>query len=201
LAYVHYRRGEAEAGHDAAAEGMALAERHGLAFQSSLQVILRGWARVKLRDLGGIEDIENGLSTLTKIGVVPTNVFLAASAAAYAEAGRRQEALALLTESPIRASDPMSSAELTWIEGELRSGLGDLTNAEACYDKAVEFARGQKAKSWELKAAMSLARLQAKQGKKVEAQAMLLDIYSWFKEGLDTADLKEARLLLEEGQR
>jgi tetratricopeptide (TPR) repeat protein len=197
LAYVHYRRGEAEAARDVAAEGMALAERHGLAFQSCLQAILRGWARVKLRDLGGIEDIENSLSTLTNIGVVPTNVFLAASAAAYPEAGRRQEALALITESPIRASDPMSLAELKWLEGELRSGFGDLANAEVCYDNALEIARSQKAKSWELKAATTLARLRAKQGKKVEAHTMLFNVYHWFREGFDTADLKEARKLLE----
>jgi len=70
--------------------------------------------------------------------------------------------------------------------------------AEACFHKAIEIARRQGAKSLELRAVISLARLWQKQGKKNEAHQMLAEIYGWFTEGFDTADLKEAKALLEE---
>jgi predicted ATPase len=70
--------------------------------------------------------------------------------------------------------------------------------AEECFLKAIEIARKQSAKSLELRATMSLARLWKTQGKRAEARAMLAEIYGWFTEGFDTADLKEAKALLEE---
>jgi adenylate cyclase len=70
--------------------------------------------------------------------------------------------------------------------------------AEACFHKAIEIARRQQAKSLELRAVMSLARLWQQQGKNEEARQMLAEIYGWFTEGFDTADLKEAKALLEE---
>jgi predicted ATPase len=70
--------------------------------------------------------------------------------------------------------------------------------AEECFHKAIEIAQRQGAKSLELRAVMSLARLWQKQGKKEDARQMLAEIYGWFTEGFDTADLKEAKVLLEE---
>ena len=70
--------------------------------------------------------------------------------------------------------------------------------AEACFHKAIEIARKQQAKSLELRAAMSLARLWQQQGKQKKAHSMLADIYNWFTEGFDTKDLQEAKALLEE---
>ncbi len=70
--------------------------------------------------------------------------------------------------------------------------------AEACFQQAIDIARRQSAKSWELRATMSLARLFRKQGKSVEARQRLADIYGWFTEGFDTLDLQEAKALLEE---
>ena len=70
--------------------------------------------------------------------------------------------------------------------------------AEACFRKAIEIARGQSAKWWELRATVSLARLLGDAGRRDEARAMLAEIYSWFTEGFDTADLKDAKALLEE---
>jgi predicted ATPase len=71
-------------------------------------------------------------------------------------------------------------------------------DAETCYNHALEVARGQEAKSLELRAAMSLSRLWQQQGKKREAHQLLADIYGWFTEGFDTADLKETKVLLED---
>ena len=70
--------------------------------------------------------------------------------------------------------------------------------AETCFQKAIEIAKKQQAKSLELRAAMSLARLWQQQGKREEARQLLTEIYSWFTEGFDTVDLKEAKVLLDE---
>jgi predicted ATPase len=70
--------------------------------------------------------------------------------------------------------------------------------AEACFQKAIEIARKQQAKSWELRAVMNLSRLWQQQGKKDEAHQLLAPVYHWFTEGFDTKDLQEAKALLEE---
>jgi predicted ATPase len=80
----------------------------------------------------------------------------------------------------------------------LRQAVPQPEEAEACFQRALEAARRQQAKSLELRAAMSLARLWQQQGKRVEAYEVLAPIYGWFTEGFDTADLQEAKVLLEE---
>jgi predicted ATPase len=70
--------------------------------------------------------------------------------------------------------------------------------AEACFLRAIEIARQQQAKSWELRASTSLARLWLRQGKHYEARTLLAEVYNWFTEGFDTKDLQEARALLAE---
>ena len=70
--------------------------------------------------------------------------------------------------------------------------------AQSCFERAIEIARKQSAKSWELRATTSLARFLAKQGRRDEARTMLTEIYNWFTEGFDTADLKDAKALLDE---
>ncbi len=93
-------------------------------------------------------------------------------------------------------------AELYRIKGELllaqEGKREEYSEAEVCFQKAIEAARSQSAKSLELRAVRSLSRLWQKQGKKDEARRMLAEIYGWFTEGFDTADLKEAKALLEE---
>ena len=74
----------------------------------------------------------------------------------------------------------------------------DIAEAEQCFRTAIEIARGQSARSEELRATTSLARLLAKQSHRDEARAMLADIYGWFTEGFDTADLKDAKALIDE---
>jgi predicted ATPase len=74
----------------------------------------------------------------------------------------------------------------------------DIANAEAYFERALVVARAQQAKSWELRAAMSMARLWRDQGKRDEAHDLLAPVYGWFTEGFDTLDLKEAKALLEE---
>ena len=91
-------------------------------------------------------------------------------------------------------------ADVYRIAGEvaLKSRLPDVAKAEACFERALSVARVQQAKSWELRAAMNLARLWRDQGKVSEARELLAPVYGWFTEGFDTRDLTEAKALLEE---
>ena len=90
-------------------------------------------------------------------------------------------------------------AELRRLEGELRSAQGaSPADVESCFEQALATARGQSAKSFELRAAISLARLRRDQGKHSEARDLLAPVYGWFTEGFDTLDLKEAKALLDE---
>lgn len=122
----------------------------------------------------------------------------ACAAAAQADAGLSKvaEALALVEKSGYRFFE----AELGRLQGELLliQPAPDAPLAETCFHQALDLAGSQKAKSLELRAAMSLARLWNQQGKKVEARKLLTEIYDWFSEGFDTADLKEAETILDE---
>jgi predicted ATPase len=89
---------------------------------------------------------------------------------------------------PSAITSPQAPAPSTHAEAE----------AEACFHKAIAIARRQQAKAWELRAVMSLARLWRQQSKKAEARQMLTESYGWFTEGFDTADLQEAKALLDE---
>jgi predicted ATPase len=91
-------------------------------------------------------------------------------------------------------------AELHRLEGELRvhAEPSDARAAEMCFRRALDIARKQQAKSWELRTATSYARLMRKQGRARQAQDLLAPIYGWFTEGFDTLDLKEAKALLDE---
>jgi predicted ATPase len=82
-------------------------------------------------------------------------------------------------------------------EIELKSPLPDVAKAEMYFQRALEVARSQQAKSWELRAAMSLARLWRDQGRGAEGRDLLAAVYGWFSEGFDTNDLKQARILLD----
>ncbi len=125
-----------------------------------------------------------------------------ARAVAYAGAGQAEAALDAIND----ALDFQIKSEIRGHEAEVHRFRGkilliqpqpDQGEAERCFRTAIEIARRQSAKSWELRATMNLARLLDKQGKRDEARAMLAEIYGWFTEGFDTADLKEAKGLME----
>ena len=128
---------------------------------------------------------------------------LALLAEAYAKIGQVEEGLTTLTDAMAlvkKNGEHFYEAELHRIKGELllSSSTENHAEAETCFHQAIDIARCQQAKSWELRATTSLARLLRKQGKNVEARQRLAEIYSWFTEGFDTADLQEAKALLEE---
>ena len=124
-------------------------------------------------------------------------------AEAYGEAGRLDDGLSALTEALAAAEEHeirQYEAETHRLKGELllKQDHSNVAEAQTCFQRAVEIARKQSAKSLELRATTSLARLLAKQGQRDEARTMLAEIYGWFTEGFDTADLKDAKALLDE---
>jgi predicted ATPase len=117
--------------------------------------------------------------------------------------GRFDDARHSITE----AVTTMETTKETWCASEIQRTAGkialmspdrDATEAQACFDRALTVARAQQAKSWELRAAMSIARLWRDQGRSDEARELLAPVYKWFTEGFDTFDLKQAKALLAE---
>ena len=128
---------------------------------------------------------------------------LSSLARAYADLGRRDDATRCIGEAVTqieKTKERRYEAEVNRIAGEiaLKSATPQLEKAEAYLDRALAVARQQQAKSWELRAAMSMARLWRGQGKRDEARELLAPVYGWFTEGFDTRDLKEAKALLKE---
>lgn len=125
---------------------------------------------------------------------------LGSLAEAQAKAGHPEEGLTTLAEAfaLVEQTDERHwEAELYRLGAELLLMQGAEAEAEASFQKAVEVARRQQARSWELRAVIGLARLWQKQGRMGEARQMLAEIYGWFTEGFDTPDLREAKALLE----
>ena len=124
-------------------------------------------------------------------------------AEAAGHVGQVEEGLRLLAEALMAfetsgQGDLLAEAHRRQGDLLLRHRAPDAAQAEVCFQQALAIARRQQAKSWELRAAMSLARLWQQQGKRTEAYDLLAPIYGWFTEGFDTADLQEAKALLEE---
>ena len=132
-----------------------------------------------------------------------TTTWLVALAETCGKNGRAEEGLALVAEGLARAEQTgqrLAEAELHRLKGELLTikDPGNAVEAESCLRTAIEIAGRQGAKLFELRATVSLARLLRDTNRRDEARSMLAEIYNWFTEGFDTADLKEAKVLLDE---
>jgi predicted ATPase len=181
----------------------ALAAEHGLTLWSGWATVICGWA--KARQGGseeGIAQIREGLAAIRMTGAdIGRPWFLYLLAEACMEGGRLAEALSALMEALAivnKHEERHFEAEIHRLIGELllKQNDSNALEAQGCFQRAIEVARKQSAKSWELRATMSLARLLAESGKRNEARTMLAEIYNWFTEGFDTADLKDAKTLL-----
>ena len=132
----------------------------------------------------------------------PLPTCLIVFAEACAQSGQVEDGLNLVAEAQAEfagSGGGVGRAESHRLTGELLLQTDrDEMDAEACFHQAIEVTRRQQAKSWELRATMSLCRLWQKQGRREEARARLAEIYGWFTEGFDTPDLKEAKTLLDE---
>lgn len=189
-------------------EGISLATERGFSPRQTQASFLHSWLLVERGDQdAGIAQMSKILSAERAKGVSGrwNMQFAALLADAYRQTGQSIAGLEIVTEALTRASRTecrLYEAELQRIKGELllTQYTTDEQQAEVCFQNALRIARGQSAKSLELRAAMSMSRLWQRQGKKTEAQKLLADMYGWFTEGVDTADLKEAKALLNELQ-
>jgi predicted ATPase len=166
--------------------------------------ILRGWALIAQgRAEEGIAQMCEGLGAWGAMGVELYRTYqLAQLAEAYGKVGQVDEGRRVLGEALAVVHNTgrrFYEAELYRLKGELllARSAAHRAEAEACFQRALDVARRQQAKSLELRAAMSLSRLWQQQGKRTEAYELLAPIYGWFTEGFDTADLQEAKALLE----
>ena len=223
-AVLHQLRREERKAQENAEAAIAVSREHGLALYQAMSTATRGWALIlQERQEEGIQQMGEGLAAhrLTGAEVILPH-FLAVLVEAFAKTRQVDEGLRVLEEALAvvhRNGERYYLAELYRIKGDLillqatdrglsraaRSGVpvlearrSDVAGAEACFHQSIKIARQQKAKSWELRAGMSLARLYQDQNKRAEAHGLLEPIYNKFTEGFDTADLREAKALLDE---
>ena len=182
---------------------MAVAAAEGLGLRVAQGRILHGWALAMQGDTAtGLADIRHGCTVHQDTGSqLYSPYFLGLLAEASGQAGQPEAGLQVLAE----ASTLVATTAERWWEAELYRLQGTLLlqlpspaveQADACFQQALAVARRQEAKSLELRAALSLARLWRQQGQQADAHALLAPVYGWFTEGFDTADLQEAQALL-----
>jgi len=203
VATVHQFRREAHAARELAEAAITLCREQGFAFWLAYGTMVRDWALVTLRQRE--EDLPHLHQSLGAASHMQTywRVLLAE---AYRRVGQAEEGLRVLAEGLAvmgATEEHFWEAELYRLRGELlqhvsRGAQDTEWTPEGGFRQALDVARRQDAKSLELRAAMSLARLWQCQGKRAEAHELLAPIYGWFTEGFDTADLQEAKTLLEE---
>ena len=213
MATLQQSRQEQHAAREGAEACAALAGEQGFAPESAQAMILRGWALVERgRGTEEIGQIQQGLAAYRATGsVLRQSYYLALLAEAYGKVGQVEEGLQVVAEALAgvhKTGEEVCQAELYRLKGELLqarvpSREADVSTpssqeAEQCFQQALAVAQRQQARSWELRAAMSLSRLWQQQGKQAEARELLAPVYGWFTEGFDTADLQEAKTLLEE---
>ena len=200
--FYQYRR-EAQACQERADAAISLSAEQGFPFWLALGTMLRGWALAEQgQEEEGVALIRRGMAAYQATGAeLARTHFLSLLVDAHAKAGQIEEGLTALAEAldaAQKTGERVADAELQRLKGELTLQSGDDEEAQACFQKAIDIAREQEAKSWELRAATSLARLWQQQGKTIEARELLTPVYDWFTEGFDTADLKDAKALLDE---
>ena len=175
---------------------IAIAREHGLSVPGAVCTLYRGWALAEQgNEAEGLSEMLRGLAAYRASGAsLGLPYQLARFAEVYSRIGQVQEGLNSLTEALAlteKTGDRRWLAELHRLKGvlTLQSHGGFQHEAEESFQRAISIARGQHAKSVELRATTSLARLLADQGRRDEARTMLAGIYNWFTEGFDTADL------------
>jgi len=202
--YLHLFRREPDAAVEHSRMLTLLASEHGLSHYAPFAEILAGWTLVQQGEPRerGIESIKKGIAAWRSLdSALALPWFLGELAEALRSIGRCDKALDVLCDAlrqTERSGEDQVAPELHRIVGMIALTQGRCVEAEESFRQAIEIARTQSARMWELRATMSLARLLAKQGRRDEASVMLAEIYGWFTEGFDTADLKDAKALLDE---
>jgi predicted ATPase len=185
-------------------EVVALAHEKGTFFWKTLGMMYQGWLLALTgKAADAVHMISSGLAAYRSTGATLFGpLHLSYLARAYAELGQFDDAWRCIDE----AMTALETTKEKWCEAETNRVAGEIAlkspqpsgaKAETYFERALAVARKQQAKSWELRAAMSMARLYRDQGKPQQARELLAPIYGWFTEGFDTLDLKEAKTLLD----
>ena len=218
---LHQMRREVEGGRELAETEIRFSHEHGFPFREAGGRVILGWTMAEQGQRAeGIEQLTQGIAAWRATGArLLLPYYLALLAEAYGRANKAEEELAMLGEAQktvAATGERFYEAELHRLRGELlllnderrmmnderRAGKAgarlQAAEAEDCFQQALDIARSQRAKSFELRAATSLARLWQLQGKTAEARELLTPVYLWFTEGFETADLKDAKALLDD---
>ena len=203
-AILHQFRREAPTTQEHVEAAITLATEQGVPGWEAVGKMLHGWALVAQgHNAQGLAQLQQGLTAMQAIGMeVGRPDGLARLAAAYGMGGQPEAGLQVLAEALATArttGEGLLEPERYRLRGELvlQQTVPDTHKAETCFQQALTIARHQHAQSLELRAAMSLARLWQQQGKRADAHELLAPVYGWFTEGFDTADLQEAKVLLD----
>jgi predicted ATPase len=203
-AHVYQLRLDVPAVYEHAEAAIALSTEQGFPLWAALGTSMRGWA-LALQDQGEarLAQVRQGVAAWRATSATMLVPYLCTALAdVSAHLGHPEDGLQALAEAHTlveQREERFWEAEVCRLRGVLllRQPGTPQEEAEACLQRAVDVARRQEAKSLELRAAMSLSRLWQQQGKQAEARELLAPIYGWFTEGFDTADLQEARALLD----
>jgi predicted ATPase len=203
-AIFHQFRREGRATQERADAAMSLAREQGFPLWIAFGAILYGWALAQQGNVQeGIEQIGRALTAQRATGAEIGGPWrLALLAEVHGMMGQPEAGLAALAEALTlvdTTGERLYESELYRLKGVLllQQNAANQAEAETCFTQAITIAQNQQAKSWELRAATSLARLWHQQGKRDEARQVLGDVYGWFTEGFDTLDLMDAKALLE----
>ena len=184
---------------------VALSHEHGFPSWLAAGMAVRGWAVAELGEREeGVAQIRQGVAAFLATGTQSgQTIFYNMLADSYRTVGHPKEGLVVIGDAlafAAKTAERVCEAELHRLKGELflQQPQDQQSEAEASFHTALEVARHQEAKSLELRAATSLARLWQSQGKQAEARELLTPVYDWFTEGFDTADLKDAKALLDQ---
>jgi predicted ATPase len=202
---IHQLRRDAPEVRKIAESLIVLSTEHGFPQWLAFGKVLDSWARAEeVHEVGLVAQLRGAINDYRAQYEPYVPYFLALLAAielAYEKADEGMAAVSKVLEMTGRTGSRLMDPELYRLKGELlllSRGPGSEPNAEVAFSHAIEIARRQNTKSWELRAAMSMARLWRDQGKVQQARELLAPVYGWFTEGFDTRDLKEAKALLEE---
>jgi predicted ATPase len=202
-AMFHKHRREVAAAQTCTEAAMALARQHGFTAWEATNQFLHAWLQVVHGQAQeGIAGMHQAIAAWEALGATlarPRKLLWLAEV--YGSIGQADTGLRLLEEALCEVEhtgERVWDAELHRLRGDLLLDIVQPADAETCWQRVLAVARGQHAKVWELRAAMSLARLWQRQRRRVEARSLLTSTYHWFTEGFDTPDLQEARALLDE---
>jgi class 3 adenylate cyclase/predicted ATPase len=202
-ATLHQIRRETAAVKEMVEATLAVANEHDLTQWQAAATFMRGWTRtMDGPSEAGLAEMHRGLAAYRATGTgMDLPWYLGTLAVACGKTGRADEGIAMVAEALVSTEGAdFYEAELHRLHGELRllKSIPDADHAEACFRQALTVARNQQAKSWELRAAMSLGRLWVNQGKRSDARKLIKVLYDWFTEGFETPDLRDAKSFLNE---